>query len=206
MPARWLTRHMTEKHGAVASVAAPAKKIALRVQSAVPADSGRPRCQHCGKSFAKVSGLASHLHFLHPDQSGSKRKSTEKPALAANSRTPTAKSSAGEQAKAKTAKCEHCGQTFTTVNRLATHIKYRHSQAQDGRVLPTPTLSAPIPAATSLLALPTSVDQHLKTALEELTRRHQEVDDQLSRMESLKSEKEAISKQIAAVNAALQAF
>jgi hypothetical protein len=205
MPARWLTRHMTEKHGAAVIAAAPTKKVALRMKPA-QAESSRPRCPHCGKTFAKVSGLASHMHFLHSDQAGAKRKATEKPALTAKSGAPAAKSSAGKQAKAKTATCEHCGQSFTTANRLATHVKYRHSRPQEGKPLPAATPSALIQSEAALLDIPASVDQHLKTALDELTQRQQDIEDQLSRMESLKSEKEAIGKQIAAVHAALQAF
>jgi 5'-deoxynucleotidase YfbR-like HD superfamily hydrolase len=51
-----------------------------------------------------------------------------------------------------------------------------------------------------------SVQEHLKTALQELTQRQRDVDEQLSRIETLQSEKGAITKQIDAVNAALQAF
>jgi hypothetical protein len=51
-----------------------------------------------------------------------------------------------------------------------------------------------------------SVEEHLKTALQELTQRQSEIDEQLSRTESLQLEKEAIAKQIDAVSAALQAF
>jgi 5'-deoxynucleotidase YfbR-like HD superfamily hydrolase len=51
-----------------------------------------------------------------------------------------------------------------------------------------------------------SAQEHLKTALQELTQRQRDVDEQLSRIETLQSEKGAITKQIDAVNAALQAF
>jgi uncharacterized protein Smg (DUF494 family) len=51
-----------------------------------------------------------------------------------------------------------------------------------------------------------SVADHLKTALQELTRRQRDIDEQLSGMEALQSEKETTTKQIDAVNAALQAF
>ena len=51
-----------------------------------------------------------------------------------------------------------------------------------------------------------SVEEHLKTALQELTQRQRDIEEQLSRMETLQSEKEAIAKQIDAVNTAMQAF
>ena len=51
-----------------------------------------------------------------------------------------------------------------------------------------------------------SLEEHLKTALQELTQRQLGIDEQLSRIETLRSEKEAVTKQIDAVNAALQAF
>jgi hypothetical protein len=50
------------------------------------------------------------------------------------------------------------------------------------------------------------VEEHLKLALQELTQRQREIDEQLFRIETLQSEKEAIAKQITAVDAALQAF
>ena len=48
--------------------------------------------------------------------------------------------------------------------------------------------------------------EHLKTALEVLTQRSRRIEKELSRMEALQAEKEAIHKQIDAVNSALQAF
>jgi hypothetical protein len=65
-------------------------------------------------------------------------------------------------------------------------------------------MSAPAPAP--VVAPNASVEEHLKTALQELTQRQHEIDEQLSRIETLQSEKETITKQIDAVNAALQTF
>src|ERR1039457_6992777 len=31
------------------------------------------QCPHCDKTFAALSGLASHLHFLHPDKTAPER-------------------------------------------------------------------------------------------------------------------------------------
>jgi hypothetical protein len=50
------------------------------------------------------------------------------------------------------------------------------------------------------------VEEHLKTALQELAERQRDIDEQLSHIESLQSEREAITRQIDAVKAALQAF
>ena len=104
--------------------------------------------------------------------------------------------------------CPHCDQSFAGPHRLATHIQHRHTSPSAGAPLPPngqagSGLGAPqgVPAE-----VPASVDQHLKTALDELNRRQQNIEEQLSRMEALRSEKEAIGRQIAAVSAALQAF
>jgi DNA-binding FrmR family transcriptional regulator len=51
-----------------------------------------------------------------------------------------------------------------------------------------------------------SVAEHLKTALQELRQRQRDIDEQLSGIEALQSEKETIARQIDAVNAALQVF
>jgi septal ring factor EnvC (AmiA/AmiB activator) len=91
---------------------------------------------------------------------------------------------------------------------LSPHIRYLHpGKSQAATALPTttaPKISAPAPAP--VVAPNASVEEHLKTALQELTQRQSEIDEQLSRTESLQLEKEAIAKQIDAVSAALQAF
>ena len=61
-------------------------------------------------------------------------------------------------------------------------------------------------APASVVAPKASVEEHLKTALQELTQRQRDIEEQLSRIETLQSEKEAIAKQIDAVNTAMQAF
>jgi peptidoglycan hydrolase CwlO-like protein len=65
-------------------------------------------------------------------------------------------------------------------------------------------MSAPAPAP--VVAPNGSVAEHLKTARQELTQRQRDINEQLSHIETLQSEKETITKQIDAVNAALQAF
>jgi septal ring factor EnvC (AmiA/AmiB activator) len=65
-------------------------------------------------------------------------------------------------------------------------------------------MSAPPPAP--VVVSNAGVEEHLKAALQELTQRQRDIDEQLSRIETLQSEKEAVSKQIDAVSAALQAF
>jgi hypothetical protein len=65
-------------------------------------------------------------------------------------------------------------------------------------------MSAPTPAP--VVGPNASAEEHLKSALQELTQRQHNIAEQLSRIETLQSDKETITKQIAAVNAALQAF
>lgn len=128
--------------------------------------------------------------------------------------------------------CPHCGQTFGRAQALGGHIRFKHgsissslpAQAEAGKAKnvaapPTPErvpapesspLSIATPAATSE-AQPGVVSsdgahEHLKTALEKLTQRSRQIDEELSRMEALQAEKELIRKQIEAVNSALQAF
>jgi chaperonin cofactor prefoldin len=62
------------------------------------------------------------------------------------------------------------------------------------------------PASASAVAPKASVEHHLKTALQELTQRQHDIDEQLNRIDALQSEKETITRQIDAVTAALQAF
>jgi hypothetical protein len=62
------------------------------------------------------------------------------------------------------------------------------------------------PARAPVVAPKAGAEQYLKTALQELTQRQDDIEEQLSRMKTLQSEKEAIAKQLDAVNTAMQAF
>jgi len=165
---------------------------------------GENRCPHCGKAFAKLSGLSSHMHYLHPDKPGLELKSAA-----------ASKPAASPKPAAKTGnafKCAHCGKTFERPSSLATHIRYLHpagsSKAAPAKAAtPAPAKIVTAPAAPAPAAAPhATVEEHLKTALQELIQRQGEVDAQLARMETLRSEQEAIARQIDALNSALQAF
>ena len=202
MPARWLGRHLAEKHGSAAEPAVP--RLALQRRKKL-------QCPHCGKTFANLSGLASHLHFLHPDKPapeshtdpGHQRKSAR-----STQAVLAAKRGAQALPRSKAPACPQCGKTFTAPHRLVQHIQYRHpdrsSAAGASPIATAPTVSASAPAP--VVAANGSVAEHLKAALQELTQRQRDIDEQLSRIETLQSEKEAVTKQIDAVTAALQAF
>ena len=128
--------------------------------------------------------------------------------------------------------CPHCGQTFSRPQALGGHIRYKHgsisppqpapAEAKNVKQATTPPMPKSVltPESSPLLvkvpeaaseAQPVAVakngaHEHLKTALEELTQRSRQIDEELSRMEALQAEKETIRKQIDAVNSALHAF
>jgi hypothetical protein len=167
----------------------------------------RPRRPHCGKTFGKLSGLASHLHFLHRDQPQSllATKGAAAPAIPQGG----APNSAGQKhGKGKKLKCPHCDQSFARASSLSTHIHYRHAtKAAAASTAPAAKASTMAsPASARVVESNASAEEHLKIALQELTQRHRDVEEQLSRMGALQSEREAIAKQIDAVNAALHAF
>jgi len=166
-------------------------------------------CPHCGKTFAAPQGLAGHLRYLHPDKAplGTQGKQALRPAKSTPASPPVGAPKAGVRTPLKTKKltCPHCDQTFTTAHRLSTHIQYRHRDKTSAATAP-PQTTSPKVTAPEVAASNASAQEHLKTALQELTERQSDIEEQLSRMETLHSEKEAIAKQIEAVNTAMQAF
>jgi hypothetical protein len=123
--------------------------------------------------------------------------------------------------------CPHCGQTFQRAQALGGHIRYKHAstlaakptrpqakekEKKDNRrkapALPVTTPAPTVPPAAPMpRAVPNSgAYEHLQTALQELTQRNHQIDEDLARLEGLQAEKEIIRKQIDAVNSALQAF
>jgi uncharacterized Zn-finger protein len=185
-----LINHYRYKHPEAkspAAASAPLRKAA------------RISCPVCGKHFQNQSGLANHHRYKHPEaKSLAATSAPGAPAHAANT---------GVQGpgKAKELVCAHCDKAFARASSLSTHMRYRHpGKARVATALPAATSAkTSIPATVPVVA---GVQEHLKTALQELTQRQRDIDEQLSQIESLQSEKEAMSKQIAAVRTALQAF
>jgi len=199
VPARWFGRHLAETHGSAAEPAAPG--VAQKRQKML-------QCPHCDQAFARPSSLSTHIHFRHADKPAleghGKQTSPQRRNARATVPVAAAKMGTQEQPKTKEPTCPQCGKTFTAPHRLAQHIQYRHPDKSSVATAP-PTTTGPSGSAPAS-APNTSVEEHLKTALQELTQRQLGIDEQLSRIETLRSEKEAVTKQIDAVNAALQAF
>src|SRR5580698_8956250 len=99
------------------------KKTTQKPQKKLP-------CPHCDKSFANLSGLASHLHFLHPDvpAKGRPGKQPSPPAKSAQPALSAGASITGDQAqgKAKKLTCAYCGKVFLRPSALSTHTRYLH--------------------------------------------------------------------------------
>jgi uncharacterized C2H2 Zn-finger protein len=124
--------------------------------------------------------------------------------------------------------CPHCGQTFQRAQALGGHIRYKHAslaskparpkekekekkdnsrKAPESLPVTTPAPTVPAASVPMLTTVPsTGAQEHLQTALQELTERNHQIDEDLARLEGLQAEKEIIRKQIDAVNSALQAF
>lgn len=192
VPARWFQRHLTEKHGPAAQgKSAEASNVTEPMKQLTES---KLECPHCGKKFAALSGLASHLHFVHPGKkAGAQPKTAQSAAVAA-------KPDAGAGAH----KCSHCGQSFTAPHRLAQHIQFRHAGKSPAKAAPAASTTASVSAIPAAPA--TTVQGHLASALQELTQRQRDIELQLARIDSLNAEKEAIGRQIDALNTALEAF
>jgi hypothetical protein len=105
--------------------------------------------------------------------------------------------------------CVHCGQTYHTPRELAGHIRSQHADTLPSRTAPPKAKQqeekgSRVPVS---VAVPSSgAQEHLQRALEGLSQRHRQIDEELARQETLQAEKEAIGKQIGALKLALQAF
>ena len=122
--------------------------------------------------------------------------------------------------------CPHCGKTFQRAQALGGHVRYVHAdklglpkvattkqnaktQGKRRPLKETKTSAAP-PAAgedkRGKLVLNTGAYEHLATALEMLTQRSRQIEEQLARVETLQAEQDMIRKQIDAINAAMPVF
>src|SRR5580700_11600694 len=100
----------------------------------------------------------------------------------------TSQSSSPRQSEEKGAKCPECGQSFSGPSYVAQHIKFRHpdkNAALKTAVVSVPT-GPPTPATSG-------AEAHLRNALEMLTARQKSIEEELSRMAGLESEKDAVS-------------
>jgi len=150
-------------------------------------------CAKCGKRFPKPQSLAGHMHT----HGAFGQKQAAAPPVAAS------QSPSSRQSEEKGAKCPVCGQSFSGPSYMAQHIKFRHPDKNAATVLKTAAVSVPAGLAAQATS---AAEAHLRNALESLTGRQRSIEEELSRMAGLESEKNAVANQIKAVEAALQAF
>jgi hypothetical protein len=139
-------------------------------------------CPHCHQTFQRPQALGGHIAYKHPDRLASKPTQLIK--------------------RTKKSKAASVPAPIPETERVAKSVPQ-----------PVPVLAVvQAPAVPSLVvtsasaATNTGAHEHLKSALAELIERQRQIDDDLARMQPLQVEKEAIGKQISAVNSALQAF
>jgi uncharacterized C2H2 Zn-finger protein len=165
---------------------------------------GQKRCPHCD-ALMPARWFERHLNEKHGSAAQLTASQVTVPARrkSAEVKNATAVTKQTSSPRQKKLQCPHCDKALARPSSLATHIRYRHpGKPQTATALPTTTIT---PAKTSA-PVAAGVEEHLKTALQELAERQRDIDEQLSHIESLQSEREAITRQIDAVKAALQAF
>jgi uncharacterized C2H2 Zn-finger protein len=116
IPARWFGRHLAEKHGSAAQLAASqvtaadnrklaqVKNVAvLRKQSV--SNQQELQCPHCDKAFARPSSLSTHVRYRHPGKSPAGRAlpTTTPPQMSASAPEPLVATTAGVEKHLKTA-------------------------------------------------------------------------------------------------------
>jgi hypothetical protein len=97
--------------------------------------------------------------------------------------------------------CHVCGKGFSNRHNLGQHFKFRHPGKNLLTAMKGPEATKSLPAPAVIGA-----QEHLRTALQALTARQSSVAEELSRMNGLQAEKDAVANQIKAVEAALRAF
>jgi hypothetical protein len=140
-------------------------------------------CPRCGQTFQRAQALGGHIAYKHADKLASK------PA-----------------------------QLIKRKKKSEARVTVPPPIPETDRVAEPVLESVPVVAAVESSAVPALVvtaasaaanagaHEHLKSALAELIARQRQIDEDLARMQTLQVEKEAIGKQINAVNSALQAF
>src|SRR6266567_3501730 len=137
-------------------------------------------CPECAKEFQNLAGLRGHLAYKH-----------KAPTKIENS------------TKSRSVRVQPKGAATGTPKPSALEPRPTSESLQTRKLLPVTRTAPRVPAAA---VSNTGAHEHLKTALRELTQRNRQIDEELARMEGLQAEKETISKQIDAVNGAMQAF
>ena len=130
------------------------------------------------------------------------------------------------QNRKKALSCPHCGKTFQRAQALGGHVRYVHAdklglpkvvttkqnaKTQEKRrpLKETKPRAAPPGAGEDKRGKPvlnTGAYEHLATALEMLTQRSRQIEEELARVETLQAEQDMIRKQIEAINAAMPVF
>ena len=125
----------------------------------------------------------------------------------------------------KALSCPHCGKTFQRAQALGGHVRYVHAdklglpkvvttkqnaKTEEKRrpLKETRPSAAPPAAGKGKRGAPVNTDayEHLATALEMLTQRSRQIEEELARVEPLQAEQDIIQKQIDAINAAMPVF
>jgi hypothetical protein len=100
--------------------------------------------------------------------------------------------------------CPICRVPFTPGVGLASHIRFKHGKAP--QAAPVASNKA-LPREAGIQLLPIiDAETHLQTAIEQLTARQSQIDQDLGRMEGLQTEKRDVSKRIEALTTARKAF
>jgi len=108
--------------------------------------------------------------------------------------------------------CPHCGKAFHARG-LAGHIRYNHSGKPSEMTVPPkekvkepPVKKKNVKSVVQATATKTGAYECLQTAIEALTKRDREIQEELVRLEGLQAEKIAIGRELEAVETAIKVF
>jgi hypothetical protein len=115
------------------------------------------------------------------------------------------KARAVQPGRPKKQACPICGVLYAPGVGLASHIRFKHANAPQALPVASNKVSAPEEGAIRVVPI-IDPKTHLQEAIDQLTARKSQIDQELGRAEGLQTESREVNKRIEALHTAMRAF